>query len=197
MTMIIALADTQNCEAIPEHIKENASKADIILHAGDFGSDLIYENLVELSDDYGSELIMVKGNSDSILSPGYYSTLKSKNCVKSGDIKIGLAHGDLFLGDGFQKAFQNANVTAAKFQTEGDTEFGVQVLVFGHIHYPFIANGKERMLICPGSPTDPRYGSAASYAQIDINNGIVKAKIISLDIPSDYQLNGWSKPYSI
>jgi hypothetical protein len=83
---------------------------------------------------------------------------------------------------------------AADFEIPNDPVKGVQLLVFGHIHYPLIANGKDRMVICPGSLTDPRNASAGSYAQIDISNGRIQAKILCPELPYDYQLNGLSKP---
>ena len=51
---------------------------------------------------------MVKGNNDypPNLSPGNYSTLKSKNCAKSGDIRIGLVLGICSWEMAFRKRFK-------------------------------------------------------------------------------------------
>ena len=196
MTKIIAMADTQGSIQgdIKKYVTEIAKGADIIIHAGDFGSDDFCRILDDMKNSHGVELIMVKGNNDDDdLSSIYSFPLSPENHKILGDIKIGLVHGNDFTGNGFESAITSAMDKAANFEIPNDPVRGVQLLVFGHIHYPFIANGKDRMLICPGSLTNPRNASAGSYAQIDINNDRIQAKILCPELQSDYQLNGWSK----
>lgn len=60
-----------------------------------------------------------------------------------------------------------------------------QVAVHGHTHVPRIVRGREAspagMLVCPGSVTRPRGGSAPSVAKVVVEDGAVKsAEIVEL-----------------
>jgi putative phosphoesterase len=60
-------------------------------------------------------------------------------------------------------------------------EMDVQVLIFGHIHRPVVEKG-DRLLICPGSPTQPRM-SAPSAAMLEITEGKICGSIVPLGRP--------------
>jgi putative phosphoesterase len=195
MTNILILADTQTKIpneklVLPDSVSKLVNLADKVYHAGDFNSNLDYLKMVDLCK---GKLNAVYGNSDcaevgACLSD---SLIDDKFVGDEKGLKIGLVHGNLFQASstdnyGFQSAFQSATIKA---QT-----MGVNVLIFGHIHYPLIANGAKSLIICPGSPTDPRYGSAASAAWLKISKGKIEANIIRFEShTSEYQLTALAK----
>jgi len=99
-----------------------------------------------------------------------------------GRISIGLMH-DVFSGAYLLSATNIANGSLGEW-TEWGLAKGVNVLVFGHVRYPIIANGKN-LLICPGHssnsyPAD-NCGSVPTMAQLIIKEGFVYAAIVPLE----------------
>jgi putative phosphoesterase len=58
-------------------------------------------------------------------------------------------------------------------------EMDVDILIFGHMHRPLIEKN-ESMLVCPGSPTEPRM-SSPSVVELIIENRIISGRIIIFD----------------
>jgi len=185
MTKILVLSDTHLVDGnLPSVIVNQAGKADMILHAGDFYSQKAYDSLYNL----GKELHAVNGNGNNPNSPN--ETIKSKpdskplpleKVIQKDGVRIGLVHGHNISGsseNGFQNAFVNLKEKANNVNNEG----GVNVLVFGHIHHPLIALG-ERMLICPGSYTNPRdsYPTMIWLNTLKEKRTKIEASIIRLD----------------
>ena len=165
MTRIIAMSDTHlKNEEPPRPLVDLAKCADLLLHAGDFVSFWTYSALKDLG-----KLEAVRGNADSA---ELKRLLPERQIVEVDGVRIGLVH----------MASHAAGLLGAGLMAR---EMDVQVLVFGHIHRPLVDRG-ERLLICPGSPTFPRM-SAPSVAELDIEDGDISGKIISLGSPTcDY-----------
>ena len=193
MTKILILSDTHLLNnAVPEPVKNLARLADKVLFAGDFCNQTAYTALNEMCKD--KQLVAVKGDEkgDKEIITWKNGELPDEDHTEYEGIRIGLMHGHLLQGaSDFQSAIESATIKAASFSIpENPAVTGVQVLVLGHIHYPFIANSKDRMLICPGSPTDPKHGSTASVAWLEINQGKIRANIICFGSHTDeFQLN--------
>lgn len=165
MTRIIALSDTHlGKEELPLALVDLAKSADLLLHAGDFVSREAYSALADLG-----RLEAVRGNADS---PELKKLLPERQVIEVEGVRIGLVH----------MASHAAGLLGAGMMAR---EMDVRVLVFGHLHRPLVERG-ERLLICPGSPTQPRM-SAPSVAELDIEDGGISGKIISLGGPTcDY-----------
>jgi hypothetical protein len=162
MTLIIALSDTHlENEKLPPAMAVLASKADIILHAGDFVSTQCYAALADLG-----RLEAVHGNSDCL---ALKKLLPERKVIEVEGVRIGLVH----------MASHGQDLVGAEMMAR---EMNVQVLVFGHIHRPLIEKGK-RLLICPGSTTLPRM-SAPSVAELEIVDGNVRGNIIPVGSPA-------------
>jgi uncharacterized protein len=161
MTRIVALSDTHlSREALPKAVVELAAGADLIIHAGDFVSENAYESLSKLG-----KLEAVCGNADS---PALKSLLPEQKVIEVEGIRIGLVH----------KASHGSDLVGVEMMAR---EMDVQVLVFGHIHRPVVLKG-DRLLICPGSPTQPRM-SAPSAAMLEITGGRISGSIVPLGSP--------------
>lgn len=161
MTRIIAISDTHLVEEeLPRALVDLAKGADLLLHSGDFVSLKAYRALADLG-----RLEAVRGNADH---PQLWF-LPERQIIDIKGVKIGLVH----------MASHASGLLGAEMMAR---EMDVQVLVFGHLHRPLVERG-ERLLICPGSPTQPRM-SAPSVAELDIEDGDVSGKIISLGGPT-------------
>ncbi|MGM0827917.1 MAG: metallophosphoesterase family protein [Bacillota bacterium] len=136
---IIVVSDThmpKKRRGLPEILKDDLRKSDLIIHAGDFQTLDVYREFME----YG-ELIAVVGNVDN---SDLQAFLPKKRIIKKKGLKIGVMH-----GDGKAK-------TTEKRVLEAFESDEVDLIVFGHSHIPYSRYMKGRLLFNPGSPTDKR-----------------------------------------
>jgi len=96
---------------------------------------------------------------------GAYSVSLDADAMNSGSLLV-------------HKASHGSDLVGAQMMAR---EMDVQVLVFGHIHRPVVEKG-DRLLICPGSPTQPRM-SAPSAAMLDITGDRISGSIVPLGSP--------------
>jgi putative phosphoesterase len=162
MKRIVAVSDThlELGSQIPDRIVELAKGADLVLHAGDFVSMEVYEAFCDLCT-----VEAVSGNSDH---PDVRARLSEREIVEVEGVRIGLVH----------RASYSADLTGAELLAR---EMKVDALVFGHIHRPLVERG-SCLLICPGSPTEPRL-SAPSVAEIEVEGGKIKGRILPVGKP--------------
>jgi putative phosphoesterase len=162
MKKIIAVSDThiELGSQIPDRLVELAKGADLLLHAGDFVSIEVYEAFCDLWP-----LEAVCGNSDH---PEVKSLLPERRIVEVEDVRIGLVH----------RASHSSDLTGADLLAR---EMEVDALVFGHIHRPLVERG-SRLLICPGSPIEPRL-SAPSVAEIEVDGKEIRVRILPVGKP--------------
>jgi putative phosphoesterase len=160
MIKIIALSDTHLDDGeIPSAVAALVKNADIILHAGDFVSCKAYAAFAKFP-----RLEAVRGNSDSI---NLKRLLPERKTIEVDGLKIGLVHKAAHtLGPGVEMLAR---------------EMEVDVLVFGHLHRPYVEK-IDKLLICPGSPTSPRM-SLPTAAEIVVNDGKVDCRILPLGEP--------------
>jgi putative phosphoesterase len=165
MTRILALSDTHlEKKELPSAVVKLANGGDIILHAGDFISAQAHAALADLG-----RLEAVRGNADHA---NLKRLLPERKVIEVEGIRIGLVH----------MASHGSSLVGAEMMAR---EMNVEVLVFGHVHRPIVERS-ERLLICPGSPTLPRM-SAPTVAEIDVEKGKLKVRIVPLGEPTcDY-----------
>ncbi len=148
---VLVLSDTHmphRMKSLPPGVYGALEQADAILHAGDFTS-------VEILEELGlfAPLHAVAGNSDPY---EIWNRLPRRLVAELGGYRIGLIHGD---GAPRHAVHDHA---FASFK-------GVDCVVFGHTHKPFAewrkaSGGRQKTLLFnPGSVGEPRYGSSASY----------------------------------
>jgi putative phosphoesterase len=181
MNTIVAISDTHlnnQCPTLPDDTINLIKNAQLVLHAGDIGTDLAYENLRQKCQEFCCILRAIQGSSPII--------------DESFGIKIGLIHDYNGENPSYDFSESDALEVAAGMQNAQKKITGVDLMVFGHIHEPIISwnkdkNGKRRLLVCPG------YGAAngeyhkcpptPTAAQINVDNGkIHSVKIISINI---------------
>ena len=157
---IVVTADTHipgRGKHLPSKLLTACKTADLIIHAGDFKSIEIYDQLKEYADVVG-----VYGN---VEGEDIKSLLPAKQIIDVFGKKIGVVH-----GHGEKK-------TTERRALEAFAEDNVDIIVFGHSHIPFVKYFKKTLLFNPGSPTDKRTLPYYSYGLLQIEEEI-KAEII-------------------
>jgi putative phosphoesterase len=159
MSIILALSDTHLTGPLadgnyyPLQLRNLVKKANLVLHAGDFGCQEAYDDLVRLCNASKCELWAIQGNQNTIIyRDGVLLPLQ-----KAEDwfgIKIGLIHYEDASHD-LSCVLPKTAKEAQEIIMENTGDVGADVLVFGHIHEPIIKwykdeNGKEQLLVCPG-----------------------------------------------
>jgi putative phosphoesterase len=119
---------------LPEACLRLLGDADAILHAGDFVSLAVYEQLGELAPVTG-----VAGNMDEA---ALRAVLPERRVVRLGGIRIGMVHDA-------GPALGRAERLASAFP-------GCAAVVYGHTHVPEARRVGDTWILNPGSPTERR-----------------------------------------
>ncbi|WP_261133712.1 metallophosphoesterase family protein [Bacillus sp. Marseille-Q3570] len=150
---ILLISDTHlktSGKSFPEVFLSELEKADLIIHAGDFIHESIYEELLQYAP-----LKAVYGNVDS---GRLCKRLPDKDIFTIGDVTIGVTHGHLGKG---KSTPERALRTFDKEQTD--------IIIFGHSHIPYHEVVDEMVLYNPGSVTAKRFQKQYSYGWLTIN----------------------------
>ena len=151
--LIISDIHLSEPDKIPETIIELAKEMYGIICAGDLTSKNILEKLKEINRN----LIVVKGNCDSLELPEYQEFI-------AGDKKIGVIHSHQFGRGNLEKIKEFANSKK------------LDIIIFGHTHQPLVEKRGNLFLINPGTLTGTISGTGAktekTYAILEINKKI-------------------------
>ncbi|GGB55240.1 metallophosphoesterase family protein [Fictibacillus barbaricus] len=161
MKKILIISDThmpKKGTLIPEAIIAILkSGVDVILHAGDWTKEFVYEELLKYAPVHG-----VKGNVDTDI---WSKELPEKVILQLEEVKIAIVHGHLGKGRSTpERAFRAC---------EKDE---VDLIVFGHSHIPFHEKKGNKVLFNPGSPTDKRRQKQFSFGVAIIDRSAVTLK---------------------
>lgn len=125
-----------------------ADDVDCWLHAGDSIDDAGY-----LADVSKKPVYAVPGNID------WFSTKPKEILVEIAGKKIFLTHGHKY----------NVKWTT-KYLYEQASKLGADIIVYGHSHVGNEEHINDKVIINPGSVSEPRDGLDPSFMIIDINN---------------------------
>ncbi len=148
LALIAVLSDTHipaRARSLPEQVVRRLKGADLILHAGDFTT---METLTHLRALAPTEAVY--GNVDD---PLLKTTLPRTRIVEVGGFRIGLIHGD---GPGL-----------STLERARGAFRGVDCIVFGHSHMPYLGSHGPVLMLNPGSPTDRRSAPRPSFALLE------------------------------
>lgn len=93
------------------------------------------------------------------------ATLPRARIVEVGGFRLGLIHGDGVAGSTLERARRAFN--------------GVDCIVFGHSHSPYLRRHDSVLMLNPGSPTDKRRAPRPSFALLRITDHL-DAEIVYL-----------------
>lgn len=149
---IAVISDThmpKKAKQLPRVLREGLQDVDLILHAGDWQTLELYEELQQFAPVEG-----VAGNVDGEEVVARFGRKKTVQC---GPYVIGLVHGD---GKG---------KTTEQRALDAFADTSVDVIVFGHSHIPLLKEHEGIWLFNPGSATDKRRQPQFSYGLITID----------------------------
>jgi len=134
---------------LPDRVLDtfHSEGVDQILHAGDIGPLSILARL-----EACAPVTAVQGNCD------FPSHLNLTERLKLEGVVIHLAHRPQVL----ERAMRSDQTP--------DTMLGIH----GHLHIPsYTTQSKNRFILCPGSPTEPRNSSKPSIALVELQQGTI------------------------
>ncbi len=131
---ILVVSDTHGRDGNLEYVLEESGPLDLLIHCGD----------VEGNEDYiceiaGCPVHMVAGNND------FFSDLNREEEFDLGEYRVWLTHGHNYgvsMGTGFI--------------AEEARSRGVQIVMFGHTHRPYLEQEEDLTVLNPGSLSFPR-----------------------------------------
>jgi putative phosphoesterase len=130
------------------------SRADVIVHAGDFDTPEVLSALEKLCP-----VIAVRGNMDH---GSWATSLPTADMVELGGITLYIRH----------------NLNALDLDPNSAD---VKVVISGHTHQAAAVRSNGILFLNPGSPTSPRYGTDASVAMLQVDQGRVRYRFIEVE----------------
>ncbi|MEF3304929.1 metallophosphoesterase family protein [Paenibacillus sp. GYB003] len=142
---------------LPRELIEGICRADAIVHAGDWLTLDVYEELSAIAPVYG---VAGNGDGDEIVRRFGWKTT-----VELGGVRIGIVHGHTGKG---RSTPERARLAFADERPD--------LIVFGHSHIPLLEREGPTVLFNPGSPTDKRRQPRYSYGIVTIRGGSFEAE---------------------
>jgi uncharacterized protein len=146
---------------IPQEILEEFKNVDIVLHAGDLVERSALKELKAVCKDVRA----VRGNMDH---PEEKDALPEKLIMEIEKKRVGLTHG------------YGAPPRLMELVTKIFEKDRVDVIVFGHSHYPVNEIKNGILYFNPGSPTDKIFSPYNSYGILEIRDGKIEGKIVKI-----------------
>ena len=159
---ILVLSDThipRAAHALPDIVLDEIKGSDMVLHAGDFIEEEVYDLIVRSKVEFHA----VRGNMDS---PELRRRLKDKEVIAAGRFRIGLVHGYGAPKDLIQTVRQEFK--------------GVDAIVFGHSHSAANIKKDGVLFFNPGSPTDTIFAKVNTYGILDVTDKGIEGTIVRL-----------------
>ncbi len=145
---VMIVSDTHGRHGGLDAALEQEGKIDLLLHLGDVEDG---EHYIEAIAEYPVHIIA--GNND------YFSYLSKEKEIKIGKYRVFMTHGhEYYVSMNTKRLRQEASVR------------GVDIVLFGHTHKPYIDTEGDVMVINPGSLSYPRQeGRQGTYIMMEIN----------------------------
>ncbi len=144
---VLIVSDTHGRHGNLDAAIEREGKIDLLLHLGDIEGE---EHYIEEIAQWPYH--MVAGNND------WRSHLPNEKEIRIGKYKVWMTHGHNYM----------VSINTGRLR-EAAKSRGVDIVMFGHTHKPYIDLESSPMVISPGSIAYPRQeGRRASYMVLEI-----------------------------
>ena len=161
--LIAVISDThlpRGGRRLPDDCVERLSRADLILHAGDF----VAPEVLALIEAIGPPVAAVHGNVDSA---ELRHRLPEQRVVDAEGVRIGMVH--------------DAGPAVGRLARMRDRFPGADAVVFGHSHIPLHERGPDGFQIFnPGSPTDRRRQPVHTMGLAAVGRGGLSFELVEL-----------------
>lgn len=166
-TRLVLLADTHlplRAKVLPQEVWDAVDSADLVVHAGDWVS----EDLLDQLQDRSKSLLACWGNNDG---PELRARLPEIARATVEQVRIAVVH-----ETGAAKG-REARMEQAFPETE--------LLIFGHSHIPWDSTAPEGLrLLNPGSPTDRRRQPFCTYMVAEVSGNHIDVELRRLPLRS-------------
>lgn len=146
---VLIISDTHGRNAGLDEVWDAEKDVDMVIHLGDIeGGEIHLDTL------YYCPIHMVKGNND------YFSDLPMEKEIKIGKYRALITHGHQY----------RVSLGPEHLITEGKLR-GVDIVMHGHTHRPYLDKKSGIIVLNPGSLTYPRQeGRRPAYMIMEINS---------------------------
>jgi hypothetical protein len=160
--MLVVLSDTHRTDGtgLVGAAASAVAEADAVVHAGDFTSEAVLENLKNAAGD--AAFTAVHGNADS---PAVTERLPTETTVEYAGIRIALTH---------------QNRSGATGLAMLGRQQGADLVISGHTHRPTVEELDHLTLLNPGSHADPR-GARQSFAVLEPADDTLSGELRTVD----------------
>jgi uncharacterized protein len=149
---------------LPDACVARLRAADLILHAGDFSTAAVLDEIEAL----GPPVAAVHGNVDD---DAVRARLPPRRVVEAGGVRIGMVH--------------DAGPAAGRLERQRALVHrdGCAAVVFGHSHIPLHETSADGafQIFNPGSPTDRRAQPRHTMGEATVRDGAIGFTLIALD----------------
>lgn len=152
---VVVLSDThaEDLADLPERLLEDLRKADLIIHAGDYTSKNLLDQLRELGDLKG-----VHGNMDC---DEVKRELPDKDIFEISGFKIGITHPS-----------EGGSPVGLKSRAESKLGEDLDLIIYGHSHKPVNEKESNTIYFNPGSATGAFPARYKTYGILRIEDEI-------------------------
>lgn len=157
------IADThmpRGSRRLPDGCRERMAAADLILHAGDFVTVAVMDEI----ESIGPALASVHGNVDS---DELRRRLSESRVVRAGGASIGMIH--------------DAGPARGRLERMRRRFPAADAVVFGHSHIPIHEERSGFQIFNPGSPTDRRRQPRHTMGLASARRGVLGFELVALD----------------
>lgn len=170
-TKIAVISDTHIYKAqLPRWVREQISRSDHLIHAGDFVSDTALQYIEDLA---GGSLTAVRGNSD-LLS----ASLDEVRAISVEGVEIVVTH-PLGIGEVSMEVNRYFETISSAVKHHTDYTESKPILgIAGHTHRPLDYEFDGFRLLNPGSPTDASSRAEASMLSLNLDQGEVEVELV-------------------
>ena len=153
---LLLIADShvpQRARDLPVPVWDEVARADVVVHAGDWVSTELLDELEARS----ARLVACWGNNDG---PALRARLPERADATLDGLRLTVVH--------------ETGIAAGREARMSRLYPDSDVLVFGHSHIPWNTTAESGLrLLNPGSPTDRRRQPFCSYMTASVNNGVL------------------------
>ena len=142
---------------LPAECLRRLEEADLILHAGDFVTVAVLEELQGLAPVEG-----VVGNMDEAR---LRELLPKRRVVEIDEARIGIIH---VPGPGAGRAERLVSAFP-----------GCNAVVYGHTHAPEVSSVGDAWVLNPGSPTERRRAPTHSMLVLEVHSGHIRPELVT------------------
>lgn len=149
--LVGVIADTHGL--LPPASIKSLKGVDLIIHAGDVGNTEVLNELQSIAP-----VVAVRGNMDMAEE---LSELPETEAIEVGNVLLYVIHD-----------IHKLDIAPA--------EAGFDAVIFGHLHYPSVAEQSGVLFLNPGSVAQPRRNYPATIALIHIQVNSIKTEIVDI-----------------